>query len=86
MNPFEMVVAIVIIATIGKVMNTRYQSRHGITKDEHGNQSHAAQQLLGDQDIEIKKLKERVQILERIVTENNNAVDLDREIESLRSK
>ncbi len=35
-------------------------------------------------DDEIKVLKERIQVLERITTENNRALDLDREIEKLR--
>ena len=33
---------------------------------------------------EIKVLKDRIQVLERIATENNRAIDLDREIEKLR--
>ncbi len=33
---------------------------------------------------EVKELKERLHVLERIATDNNRAVDLDREIERLR--
>jgi hypothetical protein len=35
---------------------------------------------------EIKALKERIQVLERIATENNSANDLNRQIEELRSR
>ncbi len=88
MNPFEMVVAIVIIVTIGKVISTRYKAKHGIIEDNAGNQKLVPAQVTQDNDAqsqEIKNLKERVQILERIVTDNSKAIDLDREIESLRN-
>jgi hypothetical protein len=35
---------------------------------------------------EIKALKERIQVLERIATENSSANDLNRQIEELRSR
>ena len=35
---------------------------------------------------EIKILKERIQVLERIATDNNSANDLNRQIEELRSR
>jgi hypothetical protein len=35
---------------------------------------------------EIKALKERIQVLERIATENSSAHDLNRQIEELRSR
>jgi hypothetical protein len=35
---------------------------------------------------EIKTLKERIQVLERIATDNNSANDLNRQIEELRSR
>jgi hypothetical protein len=35
---------------------------------------------------EIKALKERIQVLERIATDNNNANDLNRQIEELRGQ
>lgn len=86
MNPFEMVVAIIIVVTIGKVLNTRFQAKHGIIEDEYGNKSAAVSQLSLDQDTEVKELKERVKVLERIVTDNDSAMNLDREIEKLRNK
>ncbi|MES2988036.1 MAG: hypothetical protein V4808_09035 [Pseudomonadota bacterium] len=89
MNPFEMVVAIVVIATIGGVLKARY----GIHKDKWGNESYrggkdaeatAENARLKD---EVRGLKDRVQVLERVITDtNDSSARLDREIESLRDK
>jgi hypothetical protein len=89
MNPFEMVVAIIVIVTIGGVLKARY----GIHKDKNGNEvyrggnaddaSIAENARLRD---EIRALKERVQVLERVITDTEGSLRLDREIESLRDK
>lgn len=87
MNPFEMVVAIIVIVTIGSVLKARY----GIRKDQWGNETHidegratAENARLKD---EVRGLKDRVQVLERVITDNNDSsARLDREIESLRDK
>lgn len=90
MNPFEMVVAIIVIVTIGSVLKARY----GIHKDQNGNEVYrgnsaadaataADNARLRD---EIRALKERVQVLERVVTDTEGSVRLDREIEQLRDK
>jgi hypothetical protein len=47
--------------------------------------------LPGNQDTqamqdEIRTLKERIQVLERIATDNNSANDINRQIEELRQK
>lgn len=90
MGPFEMVVAIVLIATVGKVLSSRYKAKHGIIEDEDvmGNKT---QRLIGNSDTkamqdEIRTLKERIQVLERIATENNSAHDINRQIEELRNR
>ena len=46
---------------------------------------HSHEQALQTQ-AEIRALKERIQVLERIATDNNRAVTLDQEIESLRDR
>lgn len=89
MNPFEMVVAIIVIVTIGSVLKARY----GIHKDATGNEVYrgghdpaatAEDARLKD---EVRSLKERVQVLERVITDtNDSSARLDREIESLRDK
>ena len=85
MNPFEMVVAIIVIVTIGSVLKARY----GIHKDKEGNEVYrggdtatAAENVRLRE--ELRAIKERVQVLERVVTDTEGSVRLDREIESLR--
>lgn len=86
MNPFEMVLGIVIVVTIGRVLTARYG---GIRRNRH---FHGDQGLVGtmpDPDTdrmreEIRTLKERIAVLERLATDTSSAVQLDREIEKLR--
>jgi hypothetical protein len=89
-DPFTMVVAIVLIVTIGKVLSSKHKARHGIVEDEDmlGNKK---QRMIGNSDTqamqdEIRTLKERIQVLERIATDNNSAHDINRQIEELRSR
>ncbi|MDK2760695.1 MAG: hypothetical protein KYX64_04985 [Sphingopyxis sp.] len=82
MGPFEMVVGIVLIVTIGSII----RAKHGIRRDNKGNEffvgtDNAETKALQS---EIRALKERIQVLERIATDNNRAVTLDQEIEKLR--
>ena len=83
MNPFEMVIGIVLIVTIGSVVRAKY----GVRRDNKGNEFLAAPADNGETkalQTEIRALKERIQVLERIATDNNRAVTLDQEIERLR--
>ena len=87
MNPFEMVVAIVFLVTIGSVLRAKY----GMRKDKHGNEFvdrndaaiAAENKRLTD---EVRTLKDRVAVLERVVTDNEGSLRLDHEIERLRDK
>jgi hypothetical protein len=86
-DPFTMVVAIIAIVTIGKVLSSRYKAQNGIVEDEDGNQK----RISADPDSarmrdEITMLKERIQVLERIATDNNSASDINRQIEQLRDR
>ncbi len=86
-DPFTMVVAIILIVTIGKVLSTRYRAQHGIVEDMSGNEK----KIISDPDSsrmreEITMLKDRIQVLERIATDNDSANDINRQIEDLRSK
>ncbi|MDZ3830654.1 MAG: hypothetical protein U0S50_02410 [Sphingopyxis sp.] len=83
MNPFEMVIGIVLIVTIGSIVRAKY----GVRRDRNGHDyvvSNDAETkaLLA----EIRALKERIQVLERIATDNNRAASLDEEIERLRDR
>ena len=80
MNPFTMVVAIVLIVSIAKVLSRRYQSL--------GQQQHHVVQsadAMRTQE-EMRQLKERVAVLERVITDNHGSLGLDREIERLRDR
>lgn len=78
-NPFSMVVAIVFIVMAAQVLRARYKSReHGA-----GAQDNAEARALRE---EVKALKERVQVLERITTDAHDAVRIDQEIARLRDR
>ena len=86
MNPFEMVVAIIIVVTVGRVL----QARYGVVRTKRGEEFHfrddAATQAenvrLRD---ELKAMKDRLAVLERLATDNNDSgARLDREIDRLR--
>jgi uncharacterized protein YlxW (UPF0749 family) len=80
MNPYEMVVIIVGITAIAGI----YRAKYGIRRDRRGNEyqaNDAENERLRD---EVKQLKERLAVLERITIEKENS--LEREIERLRDK
>ena len=69
MNPFEMVIGIVLIVTIGSIVRAKY----GVHRDRRGNEYFVGN---ANQDAEtkalqaeIRQLKERIQVLERIATD-----------------
>jgi len=72
-----MVVMIVLITAIAKTTRSRHQAlgRHPDTSADH---RRAEQEILA--------LKERIAVLERVVTENHGSIDLDRQIERLRDR
>jgi hypothetical protein len=87
MNPFEMVVMIVFITAVASVIRARY----GVVRTGRGKEevyigtrqdSAEAEMLRG----EVRQLKDRIAVLERIVTDGdrNRGLALEREIEALR--
>ena len=81
---FEMVVLIVAISAAARI----YRAKHGIVRTGRDREEFAARP---DPDTtrmreELQALKERVVVLERIATENDRGLTLDREIEALRSR
>ena len=89
MGPFEMVVGIVLIGTVGSIVRARY----GVQKDKWGNETIVRgddRQAKAENDRlrgEIGSLRERIQVLERVITDSEtSATRLDREIERLRDK
>jgi hypothetical protein len=76
MGLWEMIVAVVAIGAFAKIMQARYQSQQG-------------EPSLPDVDVlrlreEMALLKDRIAVLEGVITDNNRSLELDREIERLR--
>ena len=82
MNPFEMVVLIVAMVMIGGILKARYghRRRGGIMCDAEPEERLENERLRE----EVKELKERLKVLERITVEKENS--LAKEIESLRDR
>lgn len=81
---FTMIVLIVAISAITKI----YLAKHGVVRRDKGEeyirpQDDAEKQRLRE---ELRALKDRVAVLERIATENDRGLTLDREIEALRHR
>ncbi|MCP3731440.1 hypothetical protein M9978_13505 [Sphingomonas sp. MG17] len=86
MNPFEMVIGIVLIVTVGSIIRAKL----GVRRDRHGGEygandgaNTAEARRLQD---EVRTLKDRIQVLERVITDNHSSSSLDREIEKLRDE
>jgi hypothetical protein len=80
MNPFSMVVCIVLIVMVARVLTARYRAMENIPQNPVD--SIDAPRLRD----EVQQMKERIQVLERVITDNHKSVDLDREIERLRDR
>jgi hypothetical protein len=87
-NIMIMVLGIVAITTFGRI----YAAKHGLVRTRGRGRDRIAEFQKVDQSDpeadrmrdEIKTLKERIQVLERVITDTNSASALDREIEKLR--
>jgi Tfp pilus assembly protein PilO len=80
MNPFEMVVLIVAIAAAASIARARYgvhHHRHGQEMPMHDPDTERLRE-------EVKQLKERVAVLERLATDSS--MSLEREFEKLRER
>lgn len=80
-SPFTMVVLIVLIVTIGSLIRGKF----GVRRDHKGNEysirdDAETERLRG----EVKQLRDRLAVLERITIEKENS--LEREIEQLRDR
>jgi hypothetical protein len=79
MNPFEMVAVIVVAVMIASVLRAKYAHRHGPADAVPQDNSETLR--LRD---EVRELKERLKVLERIAVDKENS--LAKEIESLRDR
>ena len=83
MNPFEMVAVIVVAVMLASVLRAKYGHSRRRERGEEGisAQEHAETQRLRE---EVKALKERLHVLERIAVEKEDS--LSRQIEELRDR
>ena len=81
MNQFEMVAMIVVAVMVASVIRSIYGGRRGRNRGDLPERDDAETQRLRD---EVKQLKERLQVIERITVEKENS--LEREIERLRDR
>ena len=82
MNQFEMVAFIVLVVTVGSVLRAIFLGRHRRhERDAVSPKDDAEAARLRD---EVRQLKERLQVIERITVEKENS--LEREIERLRDR
>ena len=81
MNPFEMVAIIVVSVMIASVLRDKYSLRRRDDGGQVSTQEHAENLRLRE---EVKELKERLHVLERITVEKEKT--LSRQIEELRDR
>ena len=79
MNPFEMVAIIVVAVMIASVLRAKYG--HSRNRSDVDPKEHAENLRLRE---EVKELKERLQVLERIAVDKENT--LSKQIEELRDR
>lgn len=81
MNPFEMVVLIVAIGAIASIARAKY----GIVRNAKGDETPIRDPDADRMRDELRALKERVAVLERIATDaHSRGSELEREIDALR--
>ncbi|MCU6453868.1 hypothetical protein LPN01_07235 [Sphingomonas sp. A2-49] len=80
MNPAEMIIIVVALIVIGVVLSLRHV-RAGRDAPPPATAEDTWRLAL-----EVQQLKERIQVLERVITDTRGPADLDREIERLRDR
>ncbi len=79
MNPFTMVVCIVLIVAVSRVLRAKYRAQGSLINSADTGDTLRLRE-------EVSQMKQRIQVLERVITDNHKSVDLDREIERLRDR
>ena len=79
-----MVVMIVAIVMIASIFKAKHRRSPGLDIVEHlrGERAGRSKTLRA----EVPQLKDRIQVLERVITDQHKSIDLDREIERLRDR
>lgn len=79
------IVAIVAIMVLGAVLRSRHHASLGMGTDQSGNPTGPSQRER-ELEIEVEELRDRIQVLERIATDENDTTRLSSEIDKLRDK
>ncbi len=80
-NGETMTVLIVLIVIVGRVLQSRYRA-HGRIAETQPVESADTMRMRE----EMRAMKDRIQVLERVITDNHGSLDLDRQIERLRDQ
>ncbi|MET0588525.1 MAG: hypothetical protein ABWZ75_08385 [Novosphingobium sp.] len=88
MNMWTAIVVIVAIGAFVSIMRARYYAQHGIIMDRHGHVTPPVTDGRPDPELlrEIESLRKRLEVLERITTDERHTRSIAAEIESLRDK
>lgn len=86
MSMWTAIVVIVAIGAFVRVMLARYHARQGFTDRPHDAQQVAPRQTDPELQREIDTLRKRLEVLERIATDERQSKSIAAEIESLRDK
>ena len=81
MTILELILAIVVVVTVARVMRDRYRAESLTRRDDPYEAPETARMRE-----ELLRLRERVQVLERVVTDNHGSADLGSRIEQLRDR
>ena len=76
---WEAIVLIVLIGSVARVLQARYQAQAGAPPPPDSGEAARARE-------EVRQLKERIQVLERVITDHHGGSELDRQIERLRDR
>ena len=83
MHVFEFILGIILIVTVGRIIQTKMSGGRRFGPPGSVVADDGESRRMRD---EVRTLKERVAVLERLVTDERGSRDLEREIEALRSR
>ena len=78
-NPYEMVLGIIVVVVLGRIIQTRLRTVSNGRRDVVAEDMATLAQ-------EVSQLKARIQVLERVITDNHSSAELVSEIERLRDR
>ena len=84
MSFWSALVAIVAIIAFAELRKAKYHAEAGIIRDNSGNQKIARNPGDGELQREVEELRKRLEVLERIATDDRQTRRIAAEIESLR--